>query len=60
LSAILRVNMSDLSVKHQNVPESFRRLGGRVLTSNIVSIEVEPTCNPVGPNNKLVFAPGLL
>ncbi|MEA2040572.1 MAG: aldehyde ferredoxin oxidoreductase C-terminal domain-containing protein [Thermodesulfobacteriota bacterium] len=57
---ILRVNMSDLSVKSEDVPEAYQGLGGRGLTSAIVSGEVEPTCSPIGPNNKLVFAAGLL
>ena len=57
---ILRVNMSDLSVKSEEIPEAYQGLGGRGLTSAIVSKEVEPTCSPIGPNNKLVFAPGLL
>jgi len=35
-------------------------LGGRALTSQFVLDEVEPTCEPLGPFNKLVFAPGLL
>lgn len=57
---ILRVNMSDLSVKSEDVPEAYQGLGGRGLTSAIVANEVEPTCSPIGPNNKLIFAPGLL
>jgi aldehyde:ferredoxin oxidoreductase len=57
---ILRVNMSDLSIKSEEIPEAYQGLGGRGLTSAIVSKEVEPTCSPIGPNNKLVFAPGLL
>lgn len=57
---ILRVNMSDLSVKSEEIPEAYQGLGGRGLTSAIVSKEVDPTCFPIGPNNKLVFAPGLL
>lgn len=57
---ILRVNMTDLSVKSEDVPEAYQGLGGRGLTSAIISKEVEPTCSPIGPNNKLVFAPGLL
>lgn len=60
MSKILRVNMSDLSVKSEEIPEAYQGLGGRGLTSAIVSKEVEPTCSPIGPNNKLVFAPGLL
>jgi len=52
--------MSDLSVKAEDVPEAYQGLGGRGLTSAIVAKEVEPTCSPIGPNNKLIFAPGLL
>lgn len=57
---IIRVNMSDLSVKYEEVPESFAGLGGRGLTSAVILSEVEPSCNPIGLHNKLVFAPGLL
>ena len=55
---ILRVNMSDLSVKTEDVPEEYQGLGGRGLTSAIVAKEVDPTCSPIGMNNKLIFAPG--
>jgi len=34
--------------------------GGRGMTSAIVSKEVPPLCHPLGPENKLVIAPGLL
>jgi aldehyde:ferredoxin oxidoreductase len=57
---ILRINMSDLSVKTEEVPVAWAGYGGRALTSTIVAAEVPPTCHPLGPNNKLVFAPGLL
>ncbi len=57
---ILRVNMSDLSVRAEEIPKEYEGLGGRGLTSAIVAHEVPPTCSPIGPNNKLVFAPGLL
>ncbi len=57
---IYRVNMSDLSSKIEEVPEEWMGLGGRGLTSTIVAAEVDPECHPLGPNNKLVFAPGLL
>jgi aldehyde:ferredoxin oxidoreductase len=52
--------MSDLSVKVEAVPGEWMGLGGRGLTSTIVSAEVKPTCHALGANNKLVFAPGLL
>ena len=57
---IFRVNMSDLSTSIEDVPAQWAGLGGRGLTSAIVAEEVEPTCHPLGPRNKLVFAPGLL
>jgi aldehyde:ferredoxin oxidoreductase len=57
---ILRVNMTDQSVKFEDIPEVYQGLGGRGLTSTIVAKEVEPTCYALGPLNKLVFAPGLL
>ena len=57
---IYRVNMSSLSFVAEEVPEEWKVLGGRGLTSVIVAKEVDPTCHPLGSKNKLVFAPGLL
>jgi len=60
MSKILRVNMTDRTAVYEDIPEKYKLLGGRGLTSNIVSDEVDPTCHPLGPNNKLVFAPGIV
>jgi len=57
---IYRVNMSNLSFSIEEVPQNWMGLGGRALTSTIVAAEIDPECHPLGPNNKLVFAPGLL
>jgi aldehyde:ferredoxin oxidoreductase len=38
----------------------YAGLGGRGLTSAVVSGEVPPACHPLGEANKLVIAPGLL
>ena len=57
---IYRVNMSNLSVVTEEVPEDWKVLGGRGLTSVIVAKEVDPTCHALGSKNKLIFAPGLL
>lgn len=38
----------------------YAGLGGRALTSAIVSKEVPPLCHPLGAENKFVIAPGLL
>ena len=60
MSKILRVNMTDLTAKFEDVPEKYKLRGGRWLTSSIVADEVDPTCHPLGPNNKVVFAPGIV
>ncbi|MGC8945245.1 MAG: aldehyde ferredoxin oxidoreductase family protein [Anaerolineae bacterium] len=60
MSKILRVNMTDRTVQYEEVPEKYRYLGGRGLTSSIIYDEVDPTCHPLGPNNKLAFAPGII
>ncbi|MBT1076171.1 aldehyde ferredoxin oxidoreductase family protein [Geobacter grbiciae] len=60
MDKIIRVNMADLSTRIEAVPAEWAGLGGRGLTSTIVAAEVPPTCHPLGPSNKLVFAPGLL
>ncbi|MFW9821252.1 MAG: aldehyde ferredoxin oxidoreductase family protein [Candidatus Thorarchaeota archaeon] len=57
---ILRVNMNTFEAKYEDLPEDYATLGGRGMTSTIVSKEVPPTCNPLGPHNKLVFAPGIV
>ncbi|MGB3222401.1 MAG: aldehyde ferredoxin oxidoreductase C-terminal domain-containing protein [Desulforhopalus sp.] len=60
MDKIFRVNMTDLTTKLEDVPPDLAGLGGRALTSTLIANEVDPTCNPLGPNNKLIFAPGLL
>lgn len=57
---ILRLNMADLSYRLEEVPAKYQHLGGRGLTSTIVHDEVPPLCHPLGPNNKIVFAPGIV
>jgi aldehyde:ferredoxin oxidoreductase len=56
----IRVNMSEGSVHVQDVPQDYVGLGGRGLTSILINAEVPPMCDPLGPENKLVFAPGFL
>ncbi|WP_026852621.1 aldehyde ferredoxin oxidoreductase family protein [Geothrix fermentans] len=60
MDKLIRVDLTHLTVRTEAVPEAWLGLGGRALTSAIVAAEVPPTCHPLGPNNKLVFAPGLL
>jgi aldehyde:ferredoxin oxidoreductase len=57
---ILRVNMDDQSYRLEALPEAYRYLAGRALTSSIIADEVPPLCHPLGQNNKLVFSPGIV
>ena len=59
-SRIWRVNVRSQSLKREQVPESWTHLGGRGLLARILLDEVDAKCDPLGPHNKLIFAPGLL
>ncbi len=56
----IRVDMSRKKITLEDVPKPYLGLGGRSLTSTIINAEVTPKCDPLGPENKLIFAPGLL
>ena len=57
---VWRVNLRRQSVIKETVPDAWVGLGGRGLTARILLDEVYPLCDPLGPDNKLIFAPGLL
>jgi len=59
-SQVWRVNVREQTLKHEPVPDSWRRLGGRGLLARILLDEVDAKCDPLGAGNKLSFAPGLL
>ncbi|MFX1477452.1 MAG: aldehyde ferredoxin oxidoreductase N-terminal domain-containing protein, partial [Promethearchaeota archaeon] len=52
--------MTNLEAKFEDLPAEYAALGGRGMTSTIVSKEVPPTCHPLGVHNKLVIAPGIV
>jgi aldehyde:ferredoxin oxidoreductase len=56
----ITVNMTDGTLRVQAVPPDYAGLGGRGLSSILINAEVPPACDPLGPDNKLVFAPGFL
>ncbi len=57
---IWRINVRKQSLIREPVPQTWERLGGRGLLARILGDEINPTCDPLGPGNKLIFAPGLL
>lgn len=55
---IVRVDMNTEKITLEEIEPSFTGMGGRGLTSFFISKEVPPNCDPLGTENKLVFAPG--
>jgi aldehyde:ferredoxin oxidoreductase len=60
MKKLIRVDMASGGVKVEDLAGDYAKLGGRALTSTIVAREVPPLSHPLGPNNKLVIATGLL
>jgi aldehyde:ferredoxin oxidoreductase len=60
MAKLLRINLSNLTAATEEVPEAYKKFGGRGLTACILDREVPPTCDPLGAENKLVWAPGIL
>jgi aldehyde:ferredoxin oxidoreductase len=62
MDTILRINVgTDGGPKASTEPVgAYAGLGGRALTSRMIFNEVPPLCHALGPENKLVIAPGLL
>lgn len=62
MDKILRIDMGADGgpvIKTESLGD-YKGLGGRAMTSAIISKEVSPLCHPLGEDNKLVIAPGLL
>jgi aldehyde:ferredoxin oxidoreductase len=57
---LIKVNMGSKTIAVEDVPQDYAGLGGRGLTSIMINAEVPPACDALGPENKLIFAPGLL
>ncbi|MFZ5650417.1 MAG: aldehyde ferredoxin oxidoreductase C-terminal domain-containing protein [Bacillota bacterium] len=60
LDGVVRVNMNSLQVRVDKLPEKYRMLSGRALTSRVICDEVDPAEDPLGPGNRLILACGLL
>lgn len=57
---ILRIQLDTAEYQFESVNDHYLNLGGRGLSSSIIAREVPPQCDPLGPENKLVIAAGLL
>jgi len=57
---ILRVDMTTQTASFDAFPAEKKLLGGRALSAKILLEECDPNCDPLGPDNVLVMAPGVL
>ncbi|MCF8036382.1 MAG: aldehyde ferredoxin oxidoreductase [Desulfobacteraceae bacterium] len=57
---LIRVDMTSQQVHAEEVPSRYAGIGGRGLTTEMINAEVPPACDPMSPENKLIFAPGIL
>jgi len=60
MGKLLRINTKEKTFTFEETPEAYAGLGGRALTSKMILDEVPATCHPLGKNNKLIFAPGIM
>jgi aldehyde:ferredoxin oxidoreductase len=57
---MIRVDMTHQTATIGAFPEAWKLLGGRGLSARILLEECDASCDPLGPNNLLVMAPGVL
>jgi aldehyde:ferredoxin oxidoreductase len=60
MAELLHVDLTEGTAERKAMAAGQQNLGGRALTSNVVASEVEPTTDPLGSGNLLVFATGVL
>jgi len=57
---MIRVDMTHQTATIEAFPEAWKLLGGRGLSARILLEECDASCDPLGPGNLLVMAPGVL
>lgn len=57
---MIYVDMSKQTVEIKDFPAKWNLLGGRALSAKILLEQCNPKCEPLGPENVLVMAPGVL
>lgn len=60
MEKILRLNMKMNLFSMEDTKPEYSDFGGRGLVAKILTKEVDPKCDPLGPENKLIICTGLL
>ncbi len=60
MKKLLRIDLTNNRFGYEDIPFVYANLGGKGLTSKIISEEVPAKTDPLGKENKVVFAAGIL
>jgi len=60
MEKIIRIDMTEKKVTTETTPAEYQLLGGRGLSAMTLTREVPALAHPLGSENKLIVAPGLL
>jgi aldehyde:ferredoxin oxidoreductase len=60
MGKFLRVNTNTKSIVFEEAKEEYTMFGGRALIARLLNDEVDPKCDALGPDNKLIVCGGLL
>ena len=59
MSKIIRVNTSTGQTSSEELKKDYQQFGNRGLIARIMTDEVNPKCDPLGKENKLIFSTGI-
>lgn len=59
MSKVYRINTKEQTVSCEFLKDEYKSFGNRGLVAKFMMDEVDPQCDPLGAENKLIFATGL-
>lgn len=59
MSIVYRINTKTKSVRREDLKQEYIFFGNRGLVAKVMTDEVNPTCHPLGPENKLIVCTGI-
>ncbi|MFC1532610.1 aldehyde ferredoxin oxidoreductase C-terminal domain-containing protein [Thermodesulfobacteriota bacterium] len=60
MSNVYRINTQTGNISDEKLKEEYRFWGNRGLVAKVMNDEVNPKCEPLGPENKLIVCTGIL
>jgi aldehyde:ferredoxin oxidoreductase len=60
MNQVIRFDLNSGRIYREEVMKDLKLIGGRGFSDHIINSEVDASCDPMGPHNKLVIATGLL